>query len=180
MAAMGLAGQAWAGRPVQDRFSSLDPRPDNQFGIESITLSDYAGFGLVYRRGFVGHLSLGVRLEYTYPDVGYGQLQGFNHSVELTGWVKRPWIGPFFSGSFSVGHAFMFSVPSLSAVALGGGVDAGWAWDLTEHLGLAFSMGIRNTVVVRDATQICTLDDQCIVVREAFVPRFALTFGYRF
>src|SRR5262245_3460801 len=60
-----------------DRWEHLDPRPRNQLLIQAITLGNFAGVDLGYRRGLGRHFSLGGLLEYAYPHPGYGQLQGF-------------------------------------------------------------------------------------------------------
>lgn len=163
-----------------DRWEHLDPRPRNLFLIEAITLGDFAGVDLGYRRAFGRHFSVGALLEYAYPKPGYGQLQGFGHTLEGIVWVKRPWTGVYFAATFTIGHQFVFSLPELRSVALGGGAAIGWAWDLTAQLGLGLSVGLRRMGVVERSTQICTVDDQCIFVEDGFKPRFALTFGYRF
>jgi hypothetical protein len=166
--------------PIPDRWEHLDPRPHNEIVLVATTLGNYAGFDLGYRRGLGRHLSLGALLEYAYPNPGYWQLQGFAHTVELAAWVQRPWTGIYFAATLTVGHHYMFSLPELNSVALGGGAAMGWSWDLTDRLNVAFSAGIRRMGVVRRSTQICTLSDQCIFIAEGFKPRFALTFGYRF
>lgn len=119
-------------------------------------------------------------LEYAYPNPGYGQLQGFGHTLELAAWIQRPWTGVFFSATFTVGHQFLISIPELNSVALGAGAAIGWAWDLPFNLNLGVSVGVRRMGVVKRSTQICTVPGQCIFVAEGFKPRFALSFGYRF
>ena len=148
--------------------------------MQATTLGDFAGVGLGYRRALGHHFSLGARLEYAYPNPGYGQLEGFAHTVEAVGWIKRPWTGMYFSASVAVGHQFLISLPELSSVALGGGAAIGWSWDLPFHLNLDVSAGLRRMRMVKEATQICTIEDQCIFTSERFRPRFALSFGYRF
>jgi hypothetical protein len=175
-----VASEARALPPIPDRWEHLDPRPANELTLESMTLGEFAGVAVGYRRGLGRHLSLGAHLEYAYPNPGYGQLVGFGHRVALTAWIKRPWTGVFFTASFALGHQFLVTLPELASVALGGGLDMGWSWDLPYQLNLAFSVGLRRMSVVEESTQICTLPDQCIFVSERFRPRFALSFGRRF
>ena len=163
-----------------DRWEHLDPRPANQFLINATTLGNFAGFDLGYRRGIGRHFSLGALLEYAYPNPGYGQLQGFGHTLETNVWIKRPWTGVYFSAALTIGHQYLFSLPELRSVAVGGGAGMGWSWDLTPHLNVGFLAGIRRMGVVERSTQICTVPNQCIFVAEGFKPRFSLTFGYRF
>jgi hypothetical protein len=163
-----------------DRWEHLDPRPRNQFVIEANTLGNFAGFDLGYRRGLGRHFSLGALLEYAYPNPGYGQLQGFAHTLEGIVWVKRPWTGVYFAANLTVGHQFMFSLPELRTIALGGGLAIGWSWDLTAHINVGFSIGLRRMGVVERSTQICTVAGQCIFTAEGFQPRFTLTYGWRF
>jgi hypothetical protein len=163
-----------------DRWEHLDPRPSNLFMIEANTLGNFAGVDLGYRRGFGRHFSLGALLEYAYPNPGYGQLQGLGHTLEAAVWVKRPWTGVFFTATLTVGHQFVFSLPELRAVAIGAGGAIGWSWDLTPHLDVGFSLGIRRMGMVERSPQICTVAGQCIFVAEGFKPRFTLTFAYRF
>jgi hypothetical protein len=118
--------------------------------------------------------------EYAYPNPGYGQLIGFGHTLELAGWIKRPWNGLFVAASFSVGHQLLFRLPELRTVAVGGGFSVGWSWDITRHLDLAIMGGLRRMGVVDRSTQICTVGGQCIFTSQEFEPRFALTFAYRF
>lgn len=163
-----------------DRWEHLDPRPRNLIVLEHNTLGDFAGVDVGYRRALGRHFSLGATLEYAYPNPGYGQLQGFAHTLEAAVWIKRPWAGVYFSAAFTVGHQFVFALPELRTVALGGGAAIGWSWDLTAHLDLGFSLGIRRMGVVERSTQICTVPNQCIFTADGFKPRFTLTFGYRF
>jgi hypothetical protein len=166
--------------PVRDRWEFLDPRDPNQVYLDAMTLGDYAGVGIGYRRGLGRHMSLGAQLEYAYPNPGYAHLVGFGHTVEVVGWLERPWTGVYFAATVTVGHQFAVSLPGLSSVALGGGASMGWSWDLTRHANLAFSGGLRRMGVVHRSTQICTVPGQCIFIAEGFRPRFTVTFGYRF
>ena len=182
MLVAGLPTEAQAREPTRfpDRFDFMDPRPANEFVIQSMTLSNFAGVNLGYRRAFGRHVSLGGIFEYAYPDPGYGQIQAIGHTVEVIGWIKRPWTGVYFAATFNVGHNFLFTVPGISSVALGGGASMGWSWDLTKHLNVGLSGGLRVMSMVRHAPEICTLASQCVMVKEGFVPRFTVTFGYRF
>lgn len=171
---------AWAIDPIPDRWEHLDPRPKNQLILEANTLGDSAGFDLGYRRGLGRHFSFGALLEYAYPNPGYGHLQGFAHSLEGAAWIQRPWIGPYVAATFTVGHQFLISIPELNAVALGGGLALGWAWDLPFNVNLGISVGLRRMSIIKRSTQICTVPGQCIFIAEGFKPRFTLTFGYRF
>ncbi|NVB42362.1 DUF3575 domain-containing protein [Pseudenhygromyxa sp. WMMC2535] len=172
--------RARALRPIPDRFEHLDPRPSNQLMLQATTLSNRAGVNLGYRRAFGRHFSLGASFEYVYPDVGYGHIQALGHTLEATGWISRPWLGVYFSLSFTVGQNFLFGAPSINAVALGGGGSMGWSWDFLDHLNLGIEGGLRRMSTVKQAPPICSRAEQCIMLREEFVPRFALTFGYRF
>jgi hypothetical protein len=163
-----------------DRWEHLGPRASNQALINATTLDNFAGFDLGYRRAFGRHFSLGGLLEYAYPNPGYGQLQGFGHTLETLIWIKRPWTGVYFSAALTVGHQYMFSLPELRAVAIGGSAGMGWSWDLSDHINVGFAASIRRMGVVAHAPQICTVPNQCIFVAEGFKPRFALTFGWRF
>lgn len=180
LAMLGSPALAQAREPIPDRFDFMDPRPANEVVIQAMTLSNFAGVNLGYRRAFGRHISLGGILEYAYPDAGYGQIQALGHTVEAIGWIKRPWTGVYFAATFTVGHNFLFNVPAISSVALGGGASMGWSWDLTPHLNVGVSGGLRFMSMVKQAPEICTLPSQCVMVEENFVPRFALTFGYRF
>lgn len=163
-----------------DRWEHLDPRPRNELMFVATTLGRFAGFDLGYRRGLGRHFSLGALLEYAYPRPGYWQLQGFAHTLEAAVWVKRPWTGVFFTAGFTVGHQYLVSLPALRSVAIGGGAAIGWSWDLTQHLNVSFSGGIRRMGVVDRSPQICTVPGECVFVTEGFHPRFTLNFGYRF
>ncbi len=183
MLALGLlaaSSRAEANEPAPDRFYRLDPRPPNQFSFRATTFGSFAGVELGYRRGLGRHLSFGVALEYVYPDSGYGQLQAFGHSAELIAWIARPWIGPYFAATITVGHNFLFSVPELDAVSVGGGLAMGWSWDLPFNFNVGVSAGLRRMVVVERDGPICTLRNRCVFTVEEFWPRFDLTFGYRF
>ncbi|GEM_PF-1937658 len=171
---------AHAIEPVPDRFEHLDPRPPNLFLVQATTLREFAGFDIGYRRALGRHLSLGAMLEYVYPDPGFGQTQSLGYTVEAIGWIQRPWTGVYFAANVSVGHNFLLSVPRLGSVAVGGGIAMGWSWDLPYAINLGFSAGIRRMAMVHRSSEICTLPNQCIMVREDFVPRFTLSFGYRF
>jgi hypothetical protein len=175
-----LPVRAHAIQPIRDRWEHLDPRAPNLASIGTLTLGDFAGIELGYRRALGRHMSAGALFEYAYPNPGYGHLIGFGHTLEVTGWIKRPWTGLFVSVGLTVGHQFLFQLPHLRTVALGGGVSIGWSWDITTHLNLMFSGGLRRMGVVDRSTQICTLEAQCIFTSEEFEPHFALTFGYRF
>lgn len=172
--------EAAAIEPLHDRWEHLDPRPQNEFVIQAATLSDYAGVNLGYRRALGRHLSLGLIFEYVYPDTGYAQLQGLAHTLEFIGWIQRPWLGIYFEASVTVGHNFLAAVPALDSVGVGGGASMGWSWDLPFNLNLGLAGGLRFMRQVDDSPLICTLPRQCVMVREEFVPRFSLTFGYRF
>jgi hypothetical protein len=163
-----------------DRWEHLDPRPRNQLLIEANTLGNFAGLDFGYRRALGRHFSLGGMLEYAYPKPGYAQLQGFAHTLETVVWVKRPWTGVFFAAELNVGHQFVWSLPQLRRVAVGASAAIGWSWDLTPHINVGFSMGLRRMGIVDRSTQICTVSRQCIFVADGFQPRFTLTFGYRF
>lgn len=176
-----LGGEAEAAPPaVADRWTKLDPRPPNLVSARAITLSEFAGFDLGYRRALNHHFSLGVGLEYVYPDTGYGQIQALGHTVELAAWIARPWTGPYFAASFVVGHNFVFTIPELSSVAVGGGADFGWSWDLPYHINLGVSVGLRRLFPVRRAGPLCSLQRECVYLLDEFQPHFALSFGYRF
>lgn len=166
--------------PTGDRFSHLDPRPANEFVIQANTLGDFAGFDIGYRRAFGRHFSLGASLEYMYPDAGFSQIQSIGHTLEAIGWIQRPWTGVYFAATFTVGHNFLFAIPSLGSVAVGGGAAMGWSWDLPFKLNVGVSLGLRRMAVVQRSPLICTLPGQCIMVAERFLPRATLTFGYRF
>jgi len=173
--------QARAIEPIPDRWEALDPRPPNELVLQAITLSDFAGVDFGYRRGIGRHFSLGALLEYTYPNPGYGNLQGFGHSLEGIVWVQRPWTGVYFATTVTVAHQFLYAVPKIRSVAVGGGAALGWSWDLQPYnLNVGFSVGLRRMGVVERSSQICTVPRQCILLAEEFVPRFTLTFGYRF
>ena len=165
---------------MHDRWEHLDPRLRNQVALEAIVLGDFFGVDFAYRRAFGRHVSVGAMLEYTYPNPGYGHLVGFGHTLEVVGWIKRPWTGVFFSAHFTLGHQFVISLPELSSVALGGGASMGWGWDLTPHLNLALAGGLRRMGVVEQSDQICTLPGQCIFTAPGFKPHFTLSFAYRF
>lgn len=169
-----------AAPPVLDRFAELDPRPPNHASIRAITVSEFAGVELGYRRALGHHLSLGATFEYVYPDAGYGQIQALGHRLELAAWIARPWTGPYFAGEFVVGQNFVFSIPELDAVALGGGVDFGWMVDLPFHINLGLSLGIRRMAPVRRDGPLCTLRRECVYLLDEFQPHFGLSFGYRF
>jgi hypothetical protein len=175
-----LPSRASAIGPIRDRWEHLDPRAPNLVSIGALTLGDFAGVELGYRRALGRHVSVGALFEYAYPNPGYAQLIGFGHTLELAGWIKRPWNGLFVAVSLTVGHQFMYQLTQLRTVALGGGVSIGWSWDLTTHLNLALSGGIRRMGILDRSTQICTLTDQCIFTSREFEPHFALTFAYRF
>lgn len=175
-----IARPARAIEPIPDRFEYLDPRPPNEFVIQATTLREFAGVDVGYRRAFGRHASVGALLEYAYPDAGYGQIQAIGHTIEVIGWIKRPWTGVYFAATLTVGHNFLVTLPELSSVAVGGGAAMGWSWDLPWHINLGVSAGLRRMAVVKRSTQICTLPNQCIMIHEDFVPRFTLTFGYRF
>src|SRR5690606_41580257 len=51
--------------------------------------------------------------------------------------------------SSDLGQQFAVSLPRLATVALGGGVSMGWSWDLTRHVNVAFSGGLRRMGVIR-------------------------------
>ncbi len=163
-----------------DRWEHLDPRRRNEFMVQANTLGSFAGFDIGYRRGLGRHFSVGAMLEYAYPKPGYWQLQGVAHTLETAVWIKRPWTGVYFSAMLTVGHQFLVSLPKLHSVAIGGGAAMGWSWDLTNHINVGLSAGIRRMGVVERSTQICTVPGQCIFIIEGFEPRFSLTFGYRF
>ncbi|MFV8755704.1 hypothetical protein ACNOYE_34570 [Nannocystaceae bacterium ST9] len=148
--------------------------------VRAITLSEFAGVEIGYRRALSRHFSFGVGLEYAYPDAGYGQIQAIGHQAELTAWIARPWIGPYFSASFVVGHNFLFSVPELRLLALGGGADFGWSWDLPFHINLGVSVGLRRMVPVERSGPLCSLRRECVYLLDEFQPHFGLSFGYRF
>ncbi|PRP92298.1 hypothetical protein ENSA5_50170 [Enhygromyxa salina] len=148
--------------------------------LDALFLSDFAGVELGYRRGLGRHLSVGALLEYAYPNPGYGHLVGFGHTLEVIGWLKRPWTGVYFAAHLTLGHQFVVSLPRLRSVALGGGASIGWSWDLTSHINVAFSGGLRRMGVVARTPQICTLPEQCVFTSPGFQPRFTLSFGYRF
>ena len=148
--------------------------------MDALTIGNFAGVGLGYRRGIGRHFSLGAIFEYAYPNPGYGHLIGFGHTLEATAWIKRPWTGMFFTGSLTVGHQFSVTLPALRTVSFGGGVAVGWSWDMTRHLNVAFSGGLRRMGILDASTQICTLAGQCIYSETGFKPRFTLSFGYRF
>lgn len=166
--------------PIRDRWEHLDPRLPDQAAIEATTLGDFAGVSFAYRHAVGRHLSVGAMFEYAYPNPGYGHLVGFGHTLELAGWIKRPWTGLFVAVSMTVGHQFMFGLPRLRSVAMGGGASIGWSWDLTAHVNLALSGGLRRMGVLERSTQICTVENQCIFTAAGFKPRFALSFAYRF
>ncbi len=144
------------------------------------TVSEFAGFDLGYRRALGRHFSFGVALEYMYPDTGYGQIQAIGHTVELTTWIARPWLGPYFSASFTVGQNFVFAIPEIGSVAVGGGAEFGYSVDLTDHINLALSAGLRRMVPVHRAGPLCSLRRECVYLLDEFQPHFALSFGYRF
>ena len=175
-----IPGEAQAIDPIPDRWEFLDPRPSNQIALEAMTLGDFFGVDFAYRRAIGRHMSVGAMLEYAYPNPGYAHLVGFGHTLEVTGWIKRPWTGVFFSAHMTVGHHFVVSLPELRAVALGGGASMGWGWDLTEHWNLAFSGGLRRMGVLETSDQMCTLPEQCIFTSPGFKPHFNLSFAYRF
>jgi hypothetical protein len=180
LAATLAPNEAAAIEPIRDRWEYLDPRAPNQVAIEAMTLGDHAGVDFAYRRGLGRHLSIGALFEYAYPNPGYGHLVGFGHTLELAGWIKRPWTGLFLTLSVTVGHQFVFGLPQLRSVALGGGASLGWSWDLTAHVNVALSGGLRRMGVVDRSTQICTVPNQCVFTQQGFKPHFALTFAYRF
>lgn len=163
-----------------DRWEHLDPRPRNQLALEFMILSNFTGLNLGYRRGLGRHFSLGGLLEYAYPNPGYAQLQGFAHTLETAVWIKRPWTGVYFAANLTVGHQFLFTLPELRTIAIGAGASIGWSWDLTRHINVGFSLGLRRMSVVERSTQICTVEGQCIFTAEGFLPRFTLTFGWRY
>ena len=176
-------GRALAGEPIQpihDRWEFLDPRDGNQLFLDAMTLGDHAGVDIGYRRGIGRHMSVGAQFEYAYPNPGYEHLIGFGHTLEVIAWIKRPWTGVYFSATATVGHQFSVSLPLLSTVALGVGASMGWSWDLTRHINVGFSGGLRHMQVVRHAVQICTVPEQCTFALGGFKPRFTLTFAYRF
>lgn len=175
-----LPTRAAAIEPIRDRWEFLDPRPPNQVSIDAMVLGNFAGVGFGYHRGLGRHASVAAVFEYAYPNPGYGQLIGFGHTLEVTGWIKRPWNGLFVSLGLTLGHQFLHRLPELHNLALGGSVLIGWSWDVTAHLNLALSGGVRRMGVIERSTQICTLPGQCIFTDDEFRPRFALTFAYRF
>lgn len=163
-----------------DRWEFMDPRPPNLLVADALVLGNFAGIGLGYSRALGRHASVGALFEYAYPNPGYGQLIGFGHTLEVTGWIKRPWNGLFVTLGLTLGHQVLFRLPELHTIALGGNVMVGWSWDLTPHINLAISGGVRRMGVVDRSTIICTVPNQCIFVDEDFRSRFALTFAYRF
>jgi hypothetical protein len=175
-----VPGRAHAIEPIRDRWEFLDPRAPNLVFADALILGNFAGVGLGYRRGLGRHASVGAMFEYAYPNPGYGQLLGFGHTLELTGWIKRPWNGLFVSLAMTLGHQALFRVPELHTLALGATVSIGWSWDVTAHINVGVSSGVRRMGVVQRSTEICTLPRQCIFTDEEFRPRFALTFAYRF
>lgn len=172
--------QARAAEPMRDRWEDLDPRPPNQVALEALVLGDFFGVDFAFRRALGRHATLGAMFEYAYPNPGYGHLVGFGHTLELIGWIKRPWTGVFFAVHLTVGHQFVVSLPELRSVAIGGGASMGWGWDLTEHWNLALEGGLRRMGVVERSDQICTVEGQCIFTAEGFKPNFTLSFAYRF
>jgi hypothetical protein len=175
-----VPARARAIEPIRDRWEHLDPRSPNLASIGAITLGDYAGIEFGYRRALGRHTTVGTLFEYAYPNPGYGQLIGFGHTLEVAGWIKRPWTGLFVAIGLTVGHQFLHRLPELRTVALGGSVAVGWSWDVTTHINLSLSGGLRRMGVVDRSTQICTVPGQCIFTSQEFEPRFALTFAYRF
>jgi hypothetical protein len=166
--------------PMHDRWEFLDPRAPNLASLGAITLSDFAGVEFGYRRAVGRHMSVGALFEYAYPNPGYAQLIGFGHTLEVAGWIKRPWNGLFVAVGLTVGHQFLYRLPELRTVALGGGLSIGWAWDVTAHVNVTLSGGLRRMGIIDRSTQICTITDQCIFASQEYEPRFALTFAYRF
>jgi len=176
-----LASRVEAAPPsVADRWTLLDPRPANHVSIRATTLSDFAGFDLGYRRALGHHLSFGVSLEYMYPDTGYGQIQAIGHGLELAVWIARPWVGPYFAATFNVGQNFVFTIPELNSLAIGGGADFGWSWDLPFHINLGVAVGLRRMKPVKESGPLCSLRRECVYLFDEFQPHFALSFGYRF
>lgn len=169
-----------AAPPAHDRFAELDPRPPNLVSIRAITVHNFAGVEFGYRRALSRHLSFGVGLEYVYPSAGYGQIQTLGHRVELAAWIARPWVGPYFAAHLVVGQTFLFTIPELDAVSVGGGAEFGWSWDLPFHINLGVSVGLRRVFVVHRDGPVCSLRHECVYLRDQFQPQFGLSFGYRF
>lgn len=92
----------------------------------------------------------------------------------------RPWVGPYFAANFTVGHNFVFSIPELSSVSVGGGADFGWSWDLPFNINLGVAVGLRRLVPVVRAGPLCSLHRECVFLIDEFQPQFGLSFGYRF
>ncbi|NJK31328.1 MAG: hypothetical protein HC927_02320 [Deltaproteobacteria bacterium] len=98
----------------------------------------------------------------------------------MIGWIARPWYGPFFAASMTLGHGFVSAIPELDILAFGGGLAFGYSWDLPFGFNLAISGGLRRMEILERDGQICTLPGHCVFASEEFLPRFELTFGYRF
>lgn len=137
------------------------------------------GVQVGFRRAIAPRVVLGLELEHAFQRAGLWQLPAVMTAARAEIWPMGALHGLFAAAVLGV-HAHVFvHEPSLYAIAVAPGIEAGWAFTLPRGVTLALAGGMRAVVQVHRESTICT-GDACPQIRTGMHPRAIAMIAYRF
>jgi hypothetical protein len=168
-----------------ESIATTEPKPaarvrNNAVSLRPLAVIPAFGVDVGYERALGRRWSVGGRITYFFPRVGYGHLQGIAETVAGRLWLPRPLHGLFAEASLGVAHVVLARSPALSKTAIVPGLSAGARWQFRNGLLLGASGGLRWGHVVADERILCTRSAPCPAVRSGAYAQLAIEVGYAF